>query len=200
MFDCVLSVYHLRSHIWILGSCFFTLGLRCYRTHNEIKMVSNQHIVNTNMSWTHASTNLQGLCPLILLLHLALLQMKSNQEITWVLLEINQVSCTPESRVLGHQSMEYWSPWMVSQRDIYMAAMSQYWSSNPAIHVRKKIVSSLRFFSYILYIRVLFKLYNNGESLEPSVAKLWVYFLSSVLLVILIKSPQRYYNIVSVSR
>ena len=163
-------------------------------------MVSNQHIVNTNMSWTHAGTNLEGLCPLILLLHLALLQMKSNQEITWVLLEINQVSCTPESRVLGHQSMEYWSPWMVSQRDIYMAAMSQYWSNNPAIHVRENIVSSLRFIHIFYTSEFCLKLYNNGESLEPTVAKLWVYFLSSVLLVILIRSPQRYYNIVSVSR
>ena len=30
-----------------LGSCVFTLSLRFYRVHGELKMVSNQHIVNT---------------------------------------------------------------------------------------------------------------------------------------------------------
>ena len=38
----------------------FTLSLLYYRTHSELKIVSNQHIVNTNMSWRHASTNLLG--------------------------------------------------------------------------------------------------------------------------------------------
>ena len=38
----------------------FTLCLRCYRSHDELKMVSNQHIVNTKKFWTHASTNLLG--------------------------------------------------------------------------------------------------------------------------------------------
>ena len=38
----------------------FTLSLRCYQVHGELKMVSNQHIVNTNISWTYASTNLLG--------------------------------------------------------------------------------------------------------------------------------------------
>ena len=28
--------------------------------HNELKMVSNQHIMNTKMSWTHTNTNLLG--------------------------------------------------------------------------------------------------------------------------------------------
>ena len=58
VFGCDLSVYHLRSHVWILGSWVFTLSLRCYRALCELLMVSNHPIVNTNISWTHASTNL----------------------------------------------------------------------------------------------------------------------------------------------
>ena len=56
--SCVLSVYHLRSHIWILSSCVFTLSLRCYRAHGGLNMVSTQHVMNTTISRTHASTNL----------------------------------------------------------------------------------------------------------------------------------------------
>ena len=57
---CALSVYHLRPHIWILGSWVFTLSLRCYRAHAELKMIFNQNIVNTNISWKHGSTKIQG--------------------------------------------------------------------------------------------------------------------------------------------
>ena len=57
---CALSMYHLRLHLWILGSCGFILSLRCYWAHGEFKMVSNQHIANTKFSWTHTSTNLLG--------------------------------------------------------------------------------------------------------------------------------------------
>ena len=46
VFGCALSVYHLRSHISILGSCVFTLGSRCYRTHNELKLFQ------ISTSWT----------------------------------------------------------------------------------------------------------------------------------------------------
>ena len=55
VFGCVLSEF-------TVGSCVFTLSLRCFRAHGELKMVSNQYIVNTNESWTHASTILLGIC------------------------------------------------------------------------------------------------------------------------------------------
>ena len=35
VFGCALSVYHLRSHIYLLGSCVFTLSLCYYRAHGE---------------------------------------------------------------------------------------------------------------------------------------------------------------------
>ena len=56
--SCALSVYHLRTHIYIWGSCVFTLRLRCYRAHCELKVVLNQHIVNMIISWTHGGTSL----------------------------------------------------------------------------------------------------------------------------------------------
>ena len=31
----------------MLGSCVISLSLHCYRTYGELKVVSNQHIVNT---------------------------------------------------------------------------------------------------------------------------------------------------------
>ena len=52
VFRCAVHVYHLRSHIWILGSCVFALSLRCYRAHGELKPVPNRHIVNTKISRT----------------------------------------------------------------------------------------------------------------------------------------------------
>ena len=58
VFGYALCVHHLILRIQILGSCVFTLILRCYQAHGELKMASNQHIVNTKISWTHASTNL----------------------------------------------------------------------------------------------------------------------------------------------
>ena len=54
VFGCVLSVCQMSSY------CVFTLSLRCYRANSELKMVLNQHIVNTKKSWTQASTNLLG--------------------------------------------------------------------------------------------------------------------------------------------
>ena len=41
VFGCTLSVYQLRSHIWILGLCRFTLSLHCFRAHGELQLVSN---------------------------------------------------------------------------------------------------------------------------------------------------------------
>ena len=38
----------------------FTLRLQCDWAYGELKIVSNHHIVNTNISWLHASTNLLG--------------------------------------------------------------------------------------------------------------------------------------------
>ena len=65
VFSCALSVYtslNITYHSIILGSCVFALSLRCYRTRDsELKMVSDQHIVNTKMSWTHASTSTLGI-------------------------------------------------------------------------------------------------------------------------------------------
>ena len=49
---------HRRPHIHTSGSSVFTLSLHCYRAHSELKMVSNQSIVNTKKSWIHTSTNL----------------------------------------------------------------------------------------------------------------------------------------------
>ena len=60
VFGCALYVYHLRSQIYILGSCVFILSIRCYRTHGQLNMVLNQHIVNTTICLTHPSTNLLG--------------------------------------------------------------------------------------------------------------------------------------------
>ena len=57
-FLCVWLCFICVSFEFTLGSCVFTLSLCCYRTHTEFEMVSNQHIVNTKMSSTHASTNL----------------------------------------------------------------------------------------------------------------------------------------------
>ena len=57
---CALSVYHLKSHISILDSCVVTLSLLCYRAPDEFKIISNQHITNTKIPWTQASTNLLG--------------------------------------------------------------------------------------------------------------------------------------------
>ena len=62
---CALSVYHLRSHIWILDLCVFALSLCCYGAHGELKMVANQYTVNTKICWTHASTNLLGLLKVV---------------------------------------------------------------------------------------------------------------------------------------
>ena len=56
---CFICVAFKITHINI-GLCVFTLSLRCYEAHGELKMVSNQHIVNTKISWTHTSTNLLG--------------------------------------------------------------------------------------------------------------------------------------------
>ena len=63
VFDCALSVCHLKSHIYILGLCVSTLNLRCHPApaHGEFGMVSNQRIVDKNITWTHACTNLLGL-------------------------------------------------------------------------------------------------------------------------------------------
>ena len=46
-FTCVWLCVICVSFEFILGSCVFTLSLRCFRAHGELKMVSNQHIVNT---------------------------------------------------------------------------------------------------------------------------------------------------------
>ena len=59
-FPCVCLWFICVSFKFTLGSCVFTLSLCCYRAHGKLKMVSNQHIVNTKISWTQASTNLLG--------------------------------------------------------------------------------------------------------------------------------------------
>ena len=59
-FPCVWLCFICVSFEFILGPCVFTLRLRCYQSHGELKMVSNQHIMNTNTSWSDASINLLG--------------------------------------------------------------------------------------------------------------------------------------------
>ena len=58
--SCALSVYNLRSHIWIFGLCVFSLIIRCYWAHDELNLLSNQHILIITNTWIHASTNLLG--------------------------------------------------------------------------------------------------------------------------------------------
>ena len=62
VFGCALSVYlcikipHINIRlVWVYFE--FTL---LSRAHGELKMVSNQHIANTKISWTHVSTNSLG--------------------------------------------------------------------------------------------------------------------------------------------
>ena len=55
VFGCTLSVYHLSSH-WV-RVCLFWIYVVIEHIV-KLKMLSNQHIVNTKKSWTHASTNL----------------------------------------------------------------------------------------------------------------------------------------------
>ena len=55
-----LGLLHLCIFCVVLSSCVSTLSLPCYRTHGEVEMVSNQHVVKTVISWTHTSTNLLG--------------------------------------------------------------------------------------------------------------------------------------------
>ena len=45
VFSMCLAVLY-GSFEFILGSCVFTLSLCCYPAHDELKMVSNQHIMN----------------------------------------------------------------------------------------------------------------------------------------------------------
>ena len=59
-FLCVWLYFICVSPEFVLGSCAFPLSLRCYRAHGEPKMVSNQHIINTKISWSHASKKLLG--------------------------------------------------------------------------------------------------------------------------------------------
>ena len=46
-FICVWLCFICVTFELTLGSCVFTSSLRCYRAHDELKVVSNQHIVNT---------------------------------------------------------------------------------------------------------------------------------------------------------
>ena len=59
-FPCIWLRFIGVSFEFTLGSRMSTFSLRCYRAHGELKMVSNQHIVNTKISRTHTSTNLLG--------------------------------------------------------------------------------------------------------------------------------------------
>ena len=57
-FSCVWLCCICLSFEFTLGSCVFTLRLRCYWAHCELKMVSNQHIVNTK----HPEHTLAPIC------------------------------------------------------------------------------------------------------------------------------------------
>ena len=46
-FPCIWLCFICVSFEFTLGSCVFTLNLRCYRAQCELKIVSNQHIVST---------------------------------------------------------------------------------------------------------------------------------------------------------
>ena len=46
-FPCVWLCFICVSFEFTLGSCVFNLSLRCYWARGKLKMVSNQHIVNT---------------------------------------------------------------------------------------------------------------------------------------------------------
>ena len=46
-FSCVWLCFIYVSFEFTLGSCVFTLSIRCYQAHGELKIVSNQHIVMT---------------------------------------------------------------------------------------------------------------------------------------------------------
>ena len=53
----------------ILGSCVFTLSLRCHRAHGELKMVSNQHIVNTKRK--NSEHTLASICCELIVFYMA---------------------------------------------------------------------------------------------------------------------------------
>ena len=60
-FTCVWLSFICASFEFTMCSFVITLSLRSYWAHGELKMASNQHIVNTKQSWTHTNTNMVGL-------------------------------------------------------------------------------------------------------------------------------------------
>ena len=58
-FPCVWLCFIFVSFEVTLGSCVFTLSLRCHWAHGELTVVSNQHIVNTEKNPEH---NLAPIC------------------------------------------------------------------------------------------------------------------------------------------